>query len=139
VPKKVTPPPRGIWKQVARAQRVGLSGGMAGRGGTWFAVGIGAWGLQRLRSMAAKEDEVLLREPLGPGETLTIRHETITRAEDAQRQKQVQKERKALQEQVQAAEKAARKARKGLGRAEKRQVEAQQAQARARTRRRRRR
>jgi hypothetical protein len=138
VPRKVTPPPRGIWKQVARVQRLGISGGMAGKGGTWLAVGVGAWGLQRIRSMSIKEDEILLREPIAPGETITIRHESTTRAEDQRRQKQVQKERKQLQEQAQAAEKAAKKARKGLSRAEKRQVEAQKAQAKARTRRRRR-
>ena len=138
MPKKVTPPPRGIWKQVARVQRLGISGGMAGKGGTWLAVGVGAWGLQRVRSMSVKEDEILLREPLAPGETITIRHETTTQAEDTRRRKQVQKERKQLQEQAAAAEKAAKKARKGLSRAEKRQVEAQKAQAKSRSRRRRR-
>ena len=137
MPKKITPPPRGVWKLVARAQRYGISGGMAGKGGTWLAVGVGAWGLQRIRTMAVKEDEILLREPLAPGETLTIRHETVTRAEDQKRQKQVQKERKQLQQQAEAAEKAAKKARKGLSRTEKRQLEAQKAQAKARRRRRR--
>jgi hypothetical protein len=137
VPKRVTPPPRGIWKQVARAQRVGLSGGMAGRGGTWLAVGIGAWGLQRLRSMSVKEDEILLREPLAPGETMTIRHETTTRAEAVRRQEQHRKEQKQLEQQAAKAEKAAKKARKGLSRAQKRQVKAQEAQAEARKRRRR--
>lgn len=137
MPRKVNPPIRGVWKLVARAQRVGISGGMAGRGGTWLAVGVGAWGLQRVRAMAVKEDEILLREPLAPGETLTIRHETTTRAEDAQRQKQVRKDRKALQQQAEAAEKAAKRARKGLSRAEKRQIEAQKAQAKTRKRRRR--
>jgi len=139
VPKKVTPPLRGIWKQVARAQRLGISGGMAGKGGTWFAVGVGAWGLQRVRSMAAKEDEILLREPLGPGETLTIRHETITRRQLDERQKQSQREQKQLDQQAKTAEKAAKKARKGLSRAEKRQVDAQKAQATTRKKRRRRR
>lgn len=106
MPKKVNPPIRGVWKLVARAQRVGISGGLAGRGGTWLAVGVGAWGLQRLRSMAVKEDEILLREPLGPGETITIRHETTTRAEDTKAQKQARKARKQLQQQAAAAEKA---------------------------------
>ncbi|HEU5150479.1 MAG TPA: hypothetical protein VFU19_08280 [Iamia sp.] len=106
MPKKVNPPIRGVWKLVARAQRVGISGGLAGRGGTWLAVGVGAWGLQRLRSMAVKEDEILLREPLGPGETITIRHETTTRAEDAKAQKQARKARKQAQQQAAAAEKA---------------------------------
>jgi len=134
VPKKITPPPRGIWKQVARVQRVGLSGGMAGKGGTWLAVGVGAWGLQRVRSLAAKEDEILLREPLGPGETLTIRHETTTRAELNQRQKQARREGKQLQHQAKDAEKAAKKARKGLSRAEKRQQAAQAKRRKARRR-----
>jgi len=134
VPRKVNPPIRGVWKLVARAQRMGMSG----KGGTWLAVGVGAWGLQRVRAMAVKEDEILLREPLAPGETLTIRHETTTRAEDAQRQKQVRKERKALQQQAEAAEKAAKRARKGLSRAERRQIDAQKAQAKARKGRRRR-
>jgi hypothetical protein len=138
VPKKVNPPPGGIWKLVARVQRWGISGGMAGKGGTWLAVGVGAWGLQRIRAMSVKEDEILLREPLAPGETITIRHETTTRAEDQRRRKQVQREGKQLQQQAQAAEKAAKKARKGLSRAEKRQIDAQKAQAKARTRRRRR-
>ena len=139
MPRKVTAPPRGIWKQVARVQRMGISGGMAGKGGTWLAVGVGAWGLQRIRSMAAKEDEILLREPLGPGETLTIRHQTVTRAEFDRRQKQSQKEQKQLQQQAKTAEKAAKKARKGLSRAERRQQDAQAAQAKTRKQRRRRR
>ncbi|QYG92899.1 hypothetical protein HC251_10970 [Iamia sp. SCSIO 61187] len=141
MPRKVNPPPRGIWKQVARVQRLGLSGGMAGKGGPWLAVGIGAWGLQRLRSMAVKEDEILLREPLAPGETMTIRHQTTTRAEAAAEQKRLQREGKQLQQQAKAAEKAAKEARRRLSRAEKRQRAAQEAQAEAkasrRTRRRR--
>lgn len=139
MPRKVNPPPRGIWKQVARAQRIGLSGGLSGRGGTWLAVGVGAWGLQRLRAMSVKEDEILLREPLGPGETMTIRHETLTRAEAEARRKQAAKEQKQLERRAAEAEKAAKKARKGLSRAEKRQVKAQEAQAKAKARRRRRR
>jgi hypothetical protein len=95
VPRKVNPPIRGVWKLVARAQRVGLSEGMRGRGSTWLAVGVGAWGLQRLRAMAVKEDEILLRERLGPGETITIRHETTTRAEEARSRKQAKKAKKA--------------------------------------------
>jgi hypothetical protein len=114
---------------------MGISGGMAGKGGTWLAVGVGAWGLQRVRSMAAKEDEILLREPLGPGETLTIRHETTTRAELNARQKQAQREGKQLQQQAKTAEKAARRARKGLSRAERRQLDAQRAQSKRRRRR----
>jgi hypothetical protein len=139
VPKKVTPGPTGIWKQVARLQRVGLSEGMRGRGGTWLAMGIGAWGLQRLRGMAAKEDEILLREPIGPGETITITNHTTTRAQAQAAQEQAQAESARLQKQAAKAEKAAKKARKGLSRAERRQLAAQEAQAEARSSRRRRR
>ncbi|WCO69198.1 hypothetical protein PO878_10735 [Iamia majanohamensis] len=139
MPKKVTPVPTGIWKQVARLQRVGLSEGLRGRGGTWLAMGIGAWGLQRLRGMAAKEDEILLREPIGPGETITITNQTTTRAQAKAAQQQAQAEDERRQKQAKKAEKAAKKARKGLSKAEKRQLQAQEAQADARAARRRRR
>ncbi|HEX7132651.1 MAG TPA: hypothetical protein VF228_08750 [Iamia sp.] len=112
MPRKVNPPIRGVWKLVARAQRVGLSEGMRGKGSTWLAVGVGAWGLQRLRAMAVKEDEILLREPLGPGETLTIRHETTTRAEETKRRKDAERERKAAEKARKAAEKARKAAEK---------------------------
>jgi len=136
MPKKVTPSPRGLWKLVARAQRIGLSEGIRGKGGNWLALGVGAWGLQRLRSMAVKQDEILLREPLGPGQQIVITHETTTRAEDAEATKQHRAQGKALQKQAQKAEKAAKKARKGLSRAERRQIDAQKAQAAAREKRR---
>lgn len=134
--RKVTPAPTGIWKQVARLQRVGLSEGMRGRGGTWLAMGIGAWGLQRLRGLAAKEDEILLREPLAPGETITVTNQTTTRAQARAAQEQAQAESARLQKQAKKAEKAAKKARKGLTRAERRQLEAQEARSSRRRRRR---
>lgn len=134
MPKKVTPPPSGVWKLVGRAQRVGLSEGLRGKGGTWLAVGVGAWGIQRLRGMAAKDDEILLREPLGPGETLTIRHETTTRAEAAERQKQADREQKQLQAQAKTDAKEAKKADKA--RADRRAQAAARRQQRKRRRRR---
>ncbi len=140
MPKKVTPAPRGLWKQVARVQRIGFSEGLLrGRGGAWLAAGVGAWGLQRVRSMASKEDEILLREPLEPGETITITNQTTTRAEAKAAQEQAQAEGKRLEKRAKKAEKAAKKARKGLSKAERRQLDAQQSQARAKDERRRRR
>jgi len=135
VPRKVTPSPKGVWKLVARAQRVGLSEGLRGRGGTWLAVGVGAWGLQRVRSMAVKSDEILLREPLAPGETITITNQTTTRAEADAQAKAAKKRGQQLQKQAQKDEKAAEKARKGLSRAERAQADAQAAKAKDRGRR----
>ncbi len=139
MPRFVTPPARGIWKQVRRAQSLGFAEGMAGRGGHWYAIGIGAWGLLRLRSMAAERTEILLSEPLRPGEQITIDHRTTTRAEFAKEQKQARRQGKQLQKQAEAAEREAKRARKGLSRAERRQLDAQEAEQAARSRRRRRR
>lgn len=95
MPRRVTPPPRGVWKLVGRAQRLGFSQGMRGKGGSWMALGLGAWGLQRLRTMSAKDTEILLREPLAPGERIVITNETVTRAEADRRAKQGRKDAKA--------------------------------------------
>lgn len=127
MPRKVTPGPTGLWKQVARVQRIAFSEGLRGKGGTWVAVGVGAWGLQRVRSLADKEDEILLREPIAPGETITITNETTTRAEADERAKAAKKKGQRLARRADAAEKAARKARKELSRAGRRQLAAQQA------------
>lgn len=127
MPRKVTPSPTGLWKQVARVQRIAFSEGLRGKGGTWVAVGVGAWGLQRVRSLAGKEDEILLREPIAPGETITITNETTTRAEADERAKEVKKQGRRLARRADAAEKAAHKARKQLSRAGRRQLAAQQA------------
>lgn len=139
MPKKVKTVPTGIWKQVARAQRIGLSEGMRGRGGTWLAVGIGAWGLQRLRSMTDDDDEILLREPIGPGQTITITNQTTTRAEARKAQQQAQSQAKAQSKADEKAEKRARKARKALPRAERRRLDAAEARREESARRRRRR
>ncbi len=100
MPRKVTPSPRGVWKLVGRAQRLGLSRGMRGKGGPWLALGIGAWGLQRVRGMAAKDTEILLREPIAPGERIVITNETVTRAEADRRAKQGRREAKAADRQA---------------------------------------
>ena len=139
MPRFTTPPARGIWKQVRRAQSLGFAEGMAGRGGHWYAIGIGAWGLLRLRSMAVEKTEVLLSEPLRPGEQMSITHHTTTRAEYARQQKQAQQHGKRLQKEAAEAEKAAKQARRRLSRRERRQLEAQEAKEAAAARRRRRR
>jgi hypothetical protein len=90
-PRKVTPAPRGIWKLVVRAQRYGFAEGLRGKGGHWLALGVGAWGLQRVRAMAKKDTEILLTEPLAPGQRIVITNETVTRAEETQRRKQAKK------------------------------------------------
>jgi hypothetical protein len=95
-PKKVKRPPSGIWKQVARVQRLGISKGMAGAGGGWLAVGIGAWGLQRVRKLAAKDIEVLISEPLKPGDRIVITNETTTHAEDEKARKKAKRQEKEL-------------------------------------------
>ena len=137
--KDVTSVPSGIWKQVARAQKAGFYEGMSRRSGHWLTLGLVAWGLQRLRSMTEKKDEILLREPIGPGQTITITNQTTTRAEAKKAQKQAQSQ---AQEQAKAdakAAKRARKARKALPRAERRRLEASEARREESARRRRRR
>lgn len=65
---------------------------MRGKGGAWLALGIGAWGLQRLRTVGHGEEEVLIREPLAPGQTITITHDSITRGELDAREKRAAKD-----------------------------------------------
>lgn len=95
MPRKVTPAPRGLWKLVVRAQRLGFSQGIRGKGGHWLALGVGAWGLQRLRAMSAKDAEILIKEPLAPGERIVITNETVTRAEEDRRRRRSRQEAKA--------------------------------------------
>lgn len=127
MPKKVTSVPTGIWKQVARVQKAGFYEGMSRRSGHWLTLGLVAWGLQRLRSMTDKQDEILLREPIGPGQTITITNETTTRAEAKKAEQQAQTDDKRQKTQAKKAEKKARKERKALPRAERRRLEASEA------------
>jgi hypothetical protein len=100
-----------MWKLVARAQRVGLSHGMRGKGGHWIAVGIGAWGLHRLRN-ASDPTEVLISEPLGSGERVEITNLGITRGQYDKRAKAARQADAKAQEQAQKQAKADRKAAK---------------------------
>lgn len=109
MPRRVVPPPRGMWKLVARAQRVGLSEGLRGKGGGWIALGLGAWGLQRLRN-ASDPAEVLIREPIGAGQRVEITNLGISRREFDKQAKAAKKAEAAVQEQAQKQAKADRKA-----------------------------
>ncbi len=111
MPKRTPLPATGVWKLVARAQRVGLSEGMRGKGSTWLVLGVGAWGLQRIRSMAGEEQEILIREPLAPGQSMTITATTVTRTEAKQQQKQADKDAKAARKQAKRERKRTKKAR----------------------------
>lgn len=82
---------------------------MAGKGGAWLALGVGAWGLQRLRTAASGEEEVLIREPLAPGQTITITHDSITRGELVTQEKQAAKEAKAAKKDAKKAAKRERR------------------------------
>jgi hypothetical protein len=111
VPRRVAPPARGVWKLLARAQRVGLSEGLRGKGGGWLALGIGAWGLQRLRN-AADPAEVLIREPIGAGQRVEITNLGISRRDYDKQAKAAKKVEAQVQEQAQRQAKADRKAAK---------------------------
>ena len=100
-----------MWKLVARAQRVGLSEGMRGKGGGWIALGVGAWGLQRLRN-AGDPTQVLISEPLRSGERVEITNLGITRGQYDKQAKAARKADAKAQEQAQKQAKADRKAAK---------------------------
>lgn len=110
---RFTPAPKGVWRLVGRAQRIGFSEGLRGKGGAWLALGVGAWGLQRLRTVGHGEEEVLIREPLAPGQTITITHDSITRGELDTREKREAKD-------AEKAAKAAKKERKATKRERRR-------------------
>ena len=54
-------------------QRRGLSRGVLGGSKGWLYVGIGIWGLRKMRSIAkGGEPEILISEALSPGERIVI-------------------------------------------------------------------
>ena len=53
--------------------RVGFARGIGGSRG-WLAVGVIAGGLRMLRKMAKREPDVVYREELRPGQSMTIQH-----------------------------------------------------------------
>ena len=111
MPRLVAPPARGVWKLVARAQRIGLSEGLRGKGGGWLALGVGAWGLQRLRK-AGDPTEVLISEALRSGERVEIVNLGITRGAYDKQRKAERKAAARAEEQAQERAKADRKAAK---------------------------
>lgn len=115
MPRRVRRPPRGVWKLVARVQRVGLSEGVRGKGGGWIALGVGAWGLQRLRN-ASNPTEILISEAVRSGERVEIVNLGITRkAYDKQRRREakaVATAEKQAAQQAKADRKAARRAKR---------------------------
>jgi hypothetical protein len=120
VPRKVAPPARGVWKLLARAQRFGFYEGLLGGRGHWLALGIGAWGLQRIRS-ASNPTEVLISEAVGAGQRVEITNLGITKAEyDAQAKAARKAQRKAQQQAQQQQEAGRRGGRRARRRARRR-------------------
>lgn len=100
------------------AERAGLVKGVGGSR-NWFYVGTGLWTLRTVRRLAERKTEVLLSEPLEPGQRIVIANARATH-DDAERlgalieapqakETSTRKERKAQAKQAErAAEKAAR-------------------------------
>lgn len=113
--------PRGVWRLVARAQRLGFSEGFRGKGGGWIALGVAAWGLQRVRTAAGAADEVLIREGLAAGQSITITNTGVSRAEARKVAKQAQKRVHALDRRLARDLKASR--RRAGARADQRRID----------------
>lgn len=58
----------GIFRTI---ERTGLRKGLAGNR-TWFYVGTGLWTARTIRRMAERREEILISEPLRPGERIVI-------------------------------------------------------------------
>ncbi len=69
--KKVRHAPSGQSGVLRRVETYGIR---AGRGGskTWLYVGTGLWTLRTIRRLAERSEEILISEPLRPGERLII-------------------------------------------------------------------
>lgn len=53
-------------------ERLGVSRGVFGGSRGWFYVGTGLWTLRKVRTLAQRQPEILLRETLRPGDRMTI-------------------------------------------------------------------
>lgn len=53
-------------------ERLGVSRGVFGASKGWFYVGTGLWTLRKVRSLGERKTEVLMREPLRPGDRIVI-------------------------------------------------------------------
>ncbi|HWJ61662.1 MAG TPA: hypothetical protein VNS19_06815, partial [Acidimicrobiales bacterium] len=65
-----------------RIEHLGMS---RGRGGskTWLYVGTGLWTLRTVRRLADRREEILISEPLRPGDRLIISNDRPTLGEAA--------------------------------------------------------
>ncbi len=65
---------RGATSQMGVLRRVEMLGMRKGRGGSknWLYVGTGLWTVRTIRRMAERREEILISEPLRPGERLII-------------------------------------------------------------------
>ena len=63
-------------------ERTGMTRGLMGGSRGWFYVGTGLWTLRKVRSLAQRQPEILLREELRPGERMTIANGVATIASE---------------------------------------------------------
>lgn len=106
-------------------ERLGVSRGVFGASKGWFYVGTGLWTLRKVRSLGERKTEVLMREPLRPGDRIviangiaTIESQTEPSVQGAtgkapsrrRRRKQAKEARKALITQADLSRRARRKA-----------------------------
>jgi hypothetical protein len=64
-----------VEKLYQRAVQRGVRGSSRG----WFAVAVATWAFRQARKLTSREEKVVLRERLKPGETLVITHRPETR------------------------------------------------------------
>lgn len=59
-------------------ERLGMTRGVFGTSKGWFYVGTGLWTLRKVRTLGERKPEVLMREPLRPGDRLVIANGVAT-------------------------------------------------------------
>ena len=59
-------------------ERLGVNRGVFGGNRGWFYVGTGLWTLRKVRGLAQRQPEILLRETLRPGDRMTIANGVAT-------------------------------------------------------------
>ena len=55
-----------------RLQRMGIRRGFVAGSRPWLYIGIASWGIRKLRQLAEPNADILLSEPLRPGERIVI-------------------------------------------------------------------
>ena len=86
-----------------RLQSTGIRKGFAQGNSTWLAVGVGAWGLRKLRVMSQRKTEILIREELKPGERIIIANGTATLEQVQSQAKPVAKPKKRTKKKAEGA------------------------------------